>query len=43
VVSGPGGASVTEAVQALGLELESRKAMVDRLIVIRVDKTPTAK
>jgi uncharacterized protein (TIGR03435 family) len=42
VTSGPGGTSVVKAVQALGLDLESRKAMVDRLIVLRVEKTPTA-
>ena len=40
VTSGPGGTSVVKAVQALGLELESRKAMVDRLIVLRVEKDP---
>jgi uncharacterized protein (TIGR03435 family) len=41
--SDSGGASVTEAVQALGLRLESRRAVVERLIVLSVDQTPTAK
>jgi uncharacterized protein (TIGR03435 family) len=41
--SDPGGAasSITTAVQALGLKLEPRKAMVDQLIVDHVEKTPT--
>jgi uncharacterized protein (TIGR03435 family) len=38
----PAGAAVTEAVHALGLKLESRKAMVERLIILRVSKTPKA-
>jgi uncharacterized protein (TIGR03435 family) len=43
VASDPGGAgtSVTDAVQSMGLKLESRKAMVDQLIVDHVEKTPT--
>ena len=34
------GTSVTEAVQSMGLKLESRKAMVDQLIVDHVEKMP---
>ena len=38
----PGGSSsITEAVQALGLKLESRKAVVEQLIVDHAEKTPT--
>lgn len=38
----PGGSSsITEAVEALGLKLESRKAMVEQLIVDHANKTPT--
>ncbi len=37
---GGGGTSVTDAVQSMGLKLESRKAMVDQLIVDHVEKTP---
>jgi uncharacterized protein (TIGR03435 family) len=36
-----GGSSVTDALQSMGLKLESRKAMVDQFIVDRVEKTPT--
>jgi uncharacterized protein (TIGR03435 family) len=36
-----GGSSVTDAVQSMGLKLESRKAVVDQLIVDHVEKTPT--
>ena len=39
--SGGGGTSLTDAVQSMGLKLESRKAMVDQLIVDHVEKTPT--
>jgi uncharacterized protein (TIGR03435 family) len=41
--SDPSGAasSITTAVQALGLKLEPRKAMVEQLIVDHVEKTPT--
>jgi len=35
-----GGSSVTDAVQSLGLKLESRKAVVDQLIVDHIEKTP---
>jgi uncharacterized protein (TIGR03435 family) len=43
VASDPGGGvSVAEAVQSMGLKLESRKATVDQLIVDHVEKTPTA-
>lgn len=38
---GGGGASLTDAVQSMGLKLESRKAMVDQLIVDHIEKTPT--
>jgi uncharacterized protein (TIGR03435 family) len=38
----PGGASsVMDAVQSMGLKLESRKAVMDQLIVDHVEKTPT--
>jgi uncharacterized protein (TIGR03435 family) len=36
-----GAASMTEAVQSLGLKLETRKAVVEQLIVDRIEKTPT--
>jgi uncharacterized protein (TIGR03435 family) len=32
---------VTDAVQALGLKLESRKATVEQLVVDHAEKTPT--
>ena len=35
-----GGTSITDAVQALGLKLESRKAPVEQLIVDHAEKTP---
>jgi len=38
----PGGVSVYQSVEALGLKLEPRKAPVEQLIVDHVDKTPTA-
>jgi uncharacterized protein (TIGR03435 family) len=38
---GGGGSSVTDAVQSMGLKLESRKAMVEQFIVDHVEKTPT--
>jgi uncharacterized protein (TIGR03435 family) len=38
---GAGGTSVTDAVQAMGLKLESRKAVVDQLVVDHIEKTPT--
>jgi uncharacterized protein (TIGR03435 family) len=42
VASDPGGgSSVTDAVQSMGLKLESRKAVVDQFIVDHVEKTPT--
>jgi uncharacterized protein (TIGR03435 family) len=37
-----GGSSVTDVLQSMGLKLESRKAMVDQIIVDHVEKTPTA-
>ena len=36
-----GGLSVTDAVQSMGLKLESRKAMVDQFIVDHIEKMPT--
>jgi uncharacterized protein (TIGR03435 family) len=36
-----GGTSLADAVQSMGLKLESRKATVDQLIVDRIEKTPT--
>jgi uncharacterized protein (TIGR03435 family) len=36
-----GGTSITDAVQALGLRLESRKAPLEQLIVEHAEKTPT--
>ena len=36
------GAAIVQAVKALGLELQSRKAPVETIIVDRVEKTPTA-
>ena len=36
-----GGSSLTDAVQAMGLKLESRKAVVDQFIVDHIEKTPT--
>jgi uncharacterized protein (TIGR03435 family) len=36
-----GGTSITDAVQALGLKLESRKAPLEQLIVDHIEKTPT--
>ncbi len=36
-----GGTSITDAVQSMGLKLESRKAVVDQLVVDHVEKTPT--
>ena len=35
------GSSLTDAVQSMGLKLESRKATVDQLIVDHIEKTPT--
>jgi uncharacterized protein (TIGR03435 family) len=36
-----GASSLTDAVQALGLKLESRKAMVEQIVVDKIEKTPT--
>jgi uncharacterized protein (TIGR03435 family) len=43
VASDPGGegTSLTDAVQSMGLKIESRKATVDQLIVDHIEKTPT--
>jgi uncharacterized protein (TIGR03435 family) len=38
---GGGGTSLTDAVQSMGLKLESRKATVDQLIVDHIEKSPT--
>ena len=38
---GGGGSSVSDAVQSMGLKLESRKAMVDQFIVDYVEKMPS--
>ena len=38
---GGGGTSVTDAVQSMGLKLESRKAVVDQFVVDHIEKTPT--
>ena len=38
---GGGGTSLADAVQSMGLKLESRKAIVDQLIVDHIEKTPT--
>jgi uncharacterized protein (TIGR03435 family) len=38
---GGGGSSVTDAVQSMGLKLESRKGMVDQLIVDYAEKMPS--
>jgi len=42
VASDPGGrgTSVSDAVRSMGLKLESRKAMVDQIVVDHVEKTP---
>jgi uncharacterized protein (TIGR03435 family) len=41
--SDPGGSasSITDAVQKLGLKLESRKATIEQLVIDHVEKTPT--
>jgi len=36
-----GGSSLADAVQSMGLKLESRKAVVDQFIVDHIEKTPT--
>jgi uncharacterized protein (TIGR03435 family) len=41
VASDPGSSSLITAVQALGLRLESRKAMVEQLVVDHAEKVPT--
>lgn len=38
----PGGVSIYDSVQALGLKLDPRKAPVEQLIVDQMEKTPTA-
>jgi uncharacterized protein (TIGR03435 family) len=40
--SDPGGSSsLFQAVQSMGLKLESRKALVEQLVIDHVEKTPT--
>jgi uncharacterized protein (TIGR03435 family) len=39
---GTSGAAIVQAVKSLGLELQSRKAAVETIIVDRVQKSPTA-
>jgi len=42
VASDPGGGStLSDALQSMGLKLESRKAMLEQLIVDHIEKTPT--
>jgi uncharacterized protein (TIGR03435 family) len=42
VASDPGtSSSITDAVRALGLKLESRKAPAERLVIDHVEKMPT--
>jgi uncharacterized protein (TIGR03435 family) len=36
-----GGSSLADAVQSMGLKLESRKATVDQFVVDHIEKTPT--
>jgi uncharacterized protein (TIGR03435 family) len=38
---GQGGTSLADAVESMGLKLESRKAVVDQLVVDHIEKTPT--
>ena len=38
---GGGGVTVSDAVEKLGLKLESRKASVEQLVVDSAEKTPT--
>jgi uncharacterized protein (TIGR03435 family) len=38
---GGGGSSLADAVQSMGLKLESRKATVDQFIVYHIEKSPT--
>jgi uncharacterized protein (TIGR03435 family) len=38
---GAGGSSLTDAVNSMGLKLESRKAVVDQFIVDHIERTPT--
>jgi uncharacterized protein (TIGR03435 family) len=38
---GSGGSTLTEALQTMGLKLESRKAMTEQFIVDHIEKTPT--
>jgi uncharacterized protein (TIGR03435 family) len=40
--SDPGGSStLVQAVESMGLKLESRKAVVEQLVIDHVEKTPT--
>ncbi len=38
---GAGGSSLTDAIQAMGLKLENRKATTEQLVVDHIEKTPT--
>lgn len=40
--STPAGSTLFDAVHSMGLSLESRKAMVEQLVIDQVEKTPTA-
>ena len=39
--SDPGGSSVTDAIQSMGLKLENRKATTEQLVVDHIEKAPT--
>jgi uncharacterized protein (TIGR03435 family) len=39
--SDPGGSAIFDAVQKLGMKLESRKAPVDTIVIDHIEKTPT--
>ena len=38
---GPGGGSIFQAVQSLGLRLDAQKSPIEVVIVVRVEKNPT--
>ena len=37
----PGGSTIYASVEALGLKLENRKALIEQIVIDRIDKTPT--
>jgi uncharacterized protein (TIGR03435 family) len=39
--SEPGGSSIFDAVQKLGLKLEARKVPVEMIVIDKIEKTPT--